>query len=286
MISGKSFVLSASFPASTRSEDGLSAAIQSIAPYDFSVVEYYSEVCEPERVRVLMEGRRSIFLAGARQKSQGLSLCTLDESERLRAVKALSECMRFALRAGAEAVLITSGGRPSRDEDEPHCFEMLRDSILRLHEAVPDMKLLLEPGDRDIEFCQLIGGTDVAVKFLETVLKQVPLTLTFDMSHVAQLGEDLPSAWNVAKDYCSHVHLANCVLKQGSPLYGDKHPFFGIRDGVYSHDDAKAFFSRLAEDTKPVIVGIEMICPKGAHAGFFECLASDAGWFFGQPGTK
>ena len=283
MISGKSFVLSASFPASVSGEDGLRAAIQTIAPYGFSVVEYYSEGCGPERVKTLMGGRRSIFLAGARQKAQGLSLCTPDESERLRAVKELSECMCFALRAGAEAVLISSGGRPAMDEDEPRCLGLLRDSILRLHEAVPDMKLLLEPGDRDIEYRQLIGSTDVAVKFLKALPKQVPLELTFDMSHAAQLGEDLSSAWDAAKDYCSHVHLANCVLKQGAPLYGDKHPFFGIRDGVYSHDDAKAFFSRLAEDARPVIVGIEMICSKESQAGFFERLVADAGWFFGQP---
>jgi len=58
------------------------------------------------------------------------------------------------------------------------------------------MEILLEPGDRDVEYRYLIGHTDMAVSFIEGVRSEVPcIGLVFDISHIAQLNEDIYSSW-------------------------------------------------------------------------------------------
>ncbi len=280
MVSRKSIVLSAAFPESKTGFAGFAAAIEAIEPYGFAAVEYYIEDAAPEGVRSILDGRAGIFLGGAKQKRDGLSLCTLNEAQRLHAVEEMRECVRFAKAAGSEAVLFTSGERPAREEDDAICLDELRDSLLRISEAAPDMLLLLEPGDRDVQYRQLIGTTASAAEFARSLSGKVPFGLTFDISHAAQTGEDVYTAWKLARECSSHVHLANCVLREGSPLYGDRHPFFGVENGVYSQEDAEAFYRFLCEDIKELTVGIEMIRREDEPDGFFGRLRRNVHWFF------
>ena len=56
--------------------------------------------------------------------------------------------------------------------------------------------------------------------------------LTFDLSHALQMGEDPLASLLSIRPYCRHVHLANCVIRDhGHPLFGDKHPPFGLAGG-------------------------------------------------------
>ncbi|MDR0758842.1 MAG: sugar phosphate isomerase/epimerase [Treponema sp.] len=263
-------------------------ALDAIAPWHFTTVEYYSEGVSAGKVSRLMEGRRSIFLAGALQKAAGLNPCALDKDVRDKAVAELGECFRFARQAGAGAVMLSSGPRPEHESDDPQCLLYLRDSLERLHKLEPELPILLEPGDRDVEYRHLLGHTPVSVEFVAVCRREgLPLGLIFDISHVAQLGEDLHTAWAVARSCCDHVHLANCVLERRHPLYGDKHPFLGVPGGVYSHQDARNFLSVLQEDPLPLTVSLEVICPLNEPEDrFFSRLVSDTRWFFDwKPGT-
>ena len=67
------------------------------------------------------------------------------------------------------------------------------------------------------------------------------------MSTVAQLGEDLEQATQDAGDCLVHAHVANCVLDPRDPLYGDKHPPFGVPGGVYTVDDAVRYIDVLEQ---------------------------------------
>jgi hypothetical protein len=144
------------------------------------------------------------------------------------------------------------------------------------------LPILLEPGDRDVHFRQLLGHTDISIEFTAALRKEgIPLGLIFDISHVAQLGEDLTTAWNMARPCCDHVHFANCVLEKGNPLYGDRHPFFEIPQGVYSHRDARDFLALLQNDPGPLTVSLEMICPAGEKEDdFFKRLTAETAWYF------
>jgi len=110
----KSFVLSANFPGSKTHFNGLKTALEYIEPFDFSVVEYYCENCDADKVHMLLGDRKSVFLAAALQKAQGYNPSSINEDDRKKAVEALTECFRFAVQAGAKVVLINSGPRTEK----------------------------------------------------------------------------------------------------------------------------------------------------------------------------
>jgi hypothetical protein len=250
-------------------------------------VEYYSEGVSPDQAASILNKTRSVFLAGARQKAENLNLCSLDQEARARAVERLCGCFHFARQAGAAAVMLFSGSRPAHEAHESECLARLTDSLEKLHRAEPDLPILLEPGDRDVEYRQLLGPTAVSADFAAACQRDgLPLELLFDISHTAQLGEDLAAAWEKARPVCHHVHLANCILDKSSPLYGDKHLFFGVPRGVYSHQDARDFFALLENEQQKLTAGLEMICPAGENEDdFFKRLEMDTSWFFLPSGT-
>ena len=285
MVEHKSFVLSASFPGSRKGVDEFRRAVETLASRHISTLEYYNESLSPAKAASILNGKRSIFLAGARQKAENLNPCSSDRETRARAVERLTACFHFARQAGAAAVMLSSGPRPADEAQDPECLSWLADSLEKLHQAEPDLPILLEPGDRDVEYLHLLGPTALSADFAAARRRDgLPLELLFDISHTAQLGEDLVTAWERAKPFCRHVHLANCVLDKSSPLYGDKHPFFGVPLGVYSHQDARNFFTLLENERQKLTTGIEMICPAGEKEDdFFRRLEMDAFWFFEKP---
>ena len=281
MIKHRSFIISASFPSSKSTEDGMRFALEQISPLGIDTVEYYSEL-SPDKVASLLQGKRSIFLSGARQKAEGLNPCSLDAGVREKAISALAECFKYAKQAGASGIMFASGTRPDSEKDDEQCLDLLFDSITRLHQVEPELPILLEPGDRDVEFKHLLGHTDMSVKFAQRCQDSgLPLKLVFDISHIAELGEDLMDSWKMIKPYCDHVHFANCVLDKSSPLYGDKHPFFNLANGVFSHKEGVDFLSYLKNEKEELMVGLEIICPldedEKAH---FDRLVKEHSWFF------
>ena len=282
MITEKSFVLPATFPGSKLGEDGLRSVLEQLFPLGINTIEYYNVNVSPDRISEMMQGKRSIFLAGTRQKAENLIPCSLERDVREKAVTGLGECFHIARQAGASAVMLSSGKRPEDEKDDDECMKVLIDSLGRLHELEPELPILLENGDRDVEYRHLLGPTEWTVDFIKRCRNQgIPLGLVFDMSHAAQLGEDLLKAWGVGRTVCSNVHLANCILKKNHPLYGDKHPFFDVPDGVYTGNDALNFIALLQKEKAPLTVSLEIICPAGEdEREFFERIKALHPWFF------
>ena len=277
----KSIVLSATFPSSKTGAAGLEKALAILEPYNLPVIEYYVEDCGADQARALLEGRESIFLSGALQKQKGLNPSSLDPAQRKTAVELLVESMRFAEQAGAKSVLVNSGPRPSDEKKDEQCLAYLMESLCQLHYAVKGLGILLEPGDREVEYHHLIGHTPVATQFIQDARRGIPdIGIVFDTSHIPQLGEELYTAWEIAKQVCTHVHLANCSLVAGSPYYGDKHPPFGIPDGIYSHEDMLRFYNFLGEGDPSMTSGIEIILQGNSEKDFFERIARETQWFF------
>ncbi|MEE9399125.1 MAG: hypothetical protein V3V23_02555, partial [Dehalococcoidales bacterium] len=69
-----------------------------------------------------------------------------------------------------------------------------------------------------------------------------------DLSHLPLMGESSDYALSAAKDYLTHVHIGNCVLKdKNHPAYGDKHPPFGIAGGENDVEEVRLFLKILMD---------------------------------------
>ena len=149
--------------------------------------------------------------------------------------------------------------------------------------AVHGRELVLEPGDTAVQAFQLIGSTDKAVALCELMRREGrTLGLTMDVSHTAQLGEDVHTAFTQALPLCQHIHLANCILKPDHPLYGDKHPVMSDPDAVFSFSEIKelAVWCRNQYGDKELTLSFEVICHEDDQAAFFEKILREEEWFF------
>lgn len=279
----KSIVLTAICPSAKESIEDFCRAVDLFRAHGIGCVEYYTK---PELRcafgKALKEsGLRSIFLAAIEQKGQHQDLCSLDEEERKAAVKACLEMAGDAMDAGAEAMLITGGWLPKNRDDIEKAEVALRKSIGEILQVCRGkLKLYLEPGDREVEFKQLIGPTNEAVQLAKDF--EGELQLTMDISHMAQLGEDVYEVLTLSQDYTPHVHLANCILKPGAVWYGDKHPMFDVAEGMFGTEDAMAVYQwiDMCSEEKDRIVGVEVIHREGDEWQAAENLIRKEAWFF------
>ncbi|HHX27872.1 MAG: sugar phosphate isomerase/epimerase family protein [Bacillota bacterium] len=219
-----------------------------------------------EKLRV--SGLQVMFSGGPAFSGSGFSLCSVDESDRLQAVAFANYLVDMACELGGRNLLVPSGPDPGEESRSP-ALDALRRSLIEIcrysRECRPENPVVvtLEPFDRDVDCRQLVGSTRLARDVVARVRERYQnCGITLDMSHVAQLGEDMAQAIHDAGDCLSHAHIANCVLDPKSPLYGDKHPPFGVPGGVYSLDDAvryidllerSGFFSRPCPYGQPVV---------------------------------
>lgn len=214
-------------------------------------------------------------------------MSAIDAVERDRAVMLSKKCADAAKEAGLP-LLITSGRVPALDSDENAAAEAFEKSLVELMEYVSnDTQVYLETGDRAVQAYQLIGPTPMAVKMAKRMRERFPnFYLTIDTSHIAQLGEDLTESIAMAAPVCRHLHIANCVLKKGDELYGDKHPYIDHMGCHYTvkqlhsiYDKAETMFDGYQDE---LTVSIEVIahdlCQKSADR--IERLRDSALWFF------
>jgi sugar phosphate isomerase/epimerase len=127
------------------------------------------------------------------------------------------------------------------------------------------MRLHLESFNNAGEPWLLMGPTARCLELARDVAKGHPnFGLTFDLSHALQMGEDALRSLLSIRRYCSHVHLANCVIRdRADPLFGDKHPPFGHPGGEVDAPWLAGFVRGLREGGffagREVTVGAEVI---------------------------
>jgi sugar phosphate isomerase/epimerase len=82
----------------------------------------------------------------------------------------------------------------------------------------------LEPLDRGAHKNGLIGPTREAVELALRIRAVHPaFAISWDSSHAALCGENLPDSLTVAKNCIAQIHLANAVLDRQDPRFGDHH---------------------------------------------------------------
>jgi len=280
----KSIVISASFPDTVRSADALVQALRLAAGEGFyDTVEFFHEGDRTAFARIRKELERfpqpSVYLAGAYLKSRQLNLGSLDERHRRHAIAETKKMIDQAYFFGSSKMLITSGQTPAAEAERKASFGLLADSLKELCEYAERraegriLQITLEFFNDRGEPYFLIGPTPVAKQLAEAVAPDCGnFEITFDLSHVIQLGENPAESLALLAPHVRHVHLANCYLKDANhPLYGDRHPPFELEDGEIGREDAFSFLLELERQgffgrREAWTMGIEVIPPPSADA--------------------
>ena len=169
------------------------------------------------------------------QLGNNLDVNSLDSATRGAAVERLKRAIDQAGELGAARFALLSGPY-SGSENEQEAIKLLIDSLNQLSdysESQVNIPLVLEVFDRSIDKKSLIGPTALGVEISESVRADHPdFGLMLDLSHLPLQFETSEHALTTAAEHLVHAHIGNCVLDdQDSPLYGDKHPRFGIGGG-------------------------------------------------------
>jgi sugar phosphate isomerase/epimerase len=201
---------------------------------------------------------------------QKLDVNSLDESERNRAIEEVKSCIDEASELGAERVSLLSGpdpGAPQRND----ATQVLADSLKEIcaYGEQKGLAITLETFDREIEKKRLIGPAREAAALARTVRKDFrDFGILYDMAHGPLLDEDPKHALTLLRDYLVHIHVGNCVKVAGNPVYGDRHPRFGVSGGLHDVDDLARFLKilfdigylgkKIRQNEKLPIVGFEI----------------------------
>lgn len=283
----KSVVLSALLPQAESDDDLFEWGLARLAERGLRTAEIFFPFDRAAKRRGVLEtyGMESIYLGAMYQKRNGLHLSSAEEEARQKALTETRLCVDAAAAAGSRTILLTSGKVPEAEEELLPALHALQKSLTEIctYASEKDLSVTLEPGDRTVQARQLIGPTDDALALMGALKENCPnLSLTMDTSHTVQLGENVREALRKARPFCRHIHLANCILKKGHPLYGDKHPTFSHPEGEIPLADMQdtADWLRQLYNKEELTLSFEIICPEEDNRAFMEQVLREEDWFF------
>lgn len=245
----------------------------------FQAVEF-SGAEEPEVRKRLVEtvracGKSLVFSGGSYCYANRYNLHDIDEGKRRAAVEKVCEIIDEAEEYGCRVLYIMGFEAPA---DRPAGVRRFQTSLAELS-AYARGKNPARPLTISVENFPvlardpfLFGPTAETARVLGELRRDHPnLGLTFDTSHILQLGEDLASTYLAVRDGIAHVHLSNCLIRDpSSPFYGDKHPPYGWPGSEIGSRQLAAFFEvlrgaghfeRIFPTGKPVL-SLEVITPE------------------------
>lgn len=281
----RSVVLSAIVPQSATDSRVLSDALSILEKTRTDTIELYTPFDMAREMGKVIEDSSidcDVYPIAGVQKTQGYSLCDLDENKRQEALTLVKRAIESARILGAGKVLITTGRYPGKEE-ERKALDLFIDSALILSREAENMEIVLETGDRTVDARQLLGPTDLSLEITEEIRRSCPnFFLTLDTSHLAQLGEEVELSLEKGIKFSDHVHFASCILKEGHPLYGDKHPHFSDADNALTGDRLERIFRTVSSwgEEKDILCGHEVIDRTGERLGSLERAIAEAPWFF------
>lgn len=207
-------------------EDDFFSAIEITTIKDPKAREEVTRICEESHL-VVGYGAQPILL------TRKLNLNAFEQSERTEAVHAMREAADEAYAMGAGALAVLSGPDPIHRREE--AIQLLVESLTEICAYIKSrgsLQVILETFDQKVDKRCLIGPHTDAVKVSAELRKAYPdFGLMLDLSHLPLQGETSKDALHVAKDHVAHIHIGNCVTKEGHPAYGDQHPRFGLPGG-------------------------------------------------------
>lgn len=273
----KSICTNLVFPKSRKNIGEFRHAAKVLKAHGVDSMEFYHDGTDRECVgRILEEyGLEGIYIAVIPSKEQKLHACSMDPENRRAAVKLFQSCMDEAADNGIQILMINSGEiGPSVQGG----LGALKETVRELYEyrekkGVP-MRITLEPCDSWMYARQLLGPSGRTADFLESCRREgLPLELTMDSAHTLEEGEDFVEALGRTKPYCSHIHFANCLIRDAKdPLYGDQHVGFEYPDTEWDYAMIQRTWSRIEElyGDEELRVAIEVLCREEDPDAYFE----------------
>ncbi len=198
----------------------------------------------------------------------GLNPNALDETERLRAEKALLEAVDEAAFLGAEGMAFLAG------KWQPEHRNAMLDQLVKTTKTVcgyaadKGLGVNLEVFDYDVDKAVLIGPAPLAARYAEMVRGHCPnFGLLVDLSHIPVTHEGAEFVIRTLKPHIRHLHIGNAVMKPGAPAYGDRHPRFGFPGGEHGATELAAFLRTLRDEgfmgrETPLVLSTE-VTPQG-----------------------
>ena len=236
---------------------------------------------EEEEIRKLLEKKNlcSVFLSGFPMKRDGVDITSPDERIRRKSVEFCRRMYERCQGLGAGKMLIVSG--PAwKEKDGRALMGQACKSFEEIGTGIggngPEITL---------EFFNDEGEPELAVGKVPFVRKLYEQTqgcgigITFDTSHVAQMGADVEASFASLAPWIRHLHLANSVsVNRNNPLFGDKHPLFGVKDGDFTIADIRKHFCALKEQNmlrNVDICSLEVIS-RGDNDWYYDRISEQA----------
>lgn len=190
------------------------------------------------------------------------NLNSFDQSGRMDAIELVKGAVDEAYALGAQKLGLLSGPTVEaklQDEAASLLIESLQE-IGRYANARGNLGVTLELFDHGTDKCCLVGSTRLAVEVAKEVRKVDPnFGLMVDLSHLPMQGESPAKALYTTRDYLTHAHMGNCVIRDvNDPLYGDTHPRFGYTGGEIDVPELTEYLRALL-DTGYLVEGSDRV---------------------------
>lgn len=163
------------------------------------------------------------------------NLNSFDQGERDLAIDLVKQAVDQAYALGAQKLGLLSGPNVEKSLQEKATALLIESlqEIGRYANARGPLGVTLELFDHATDKKCLVGSTRLAVEVAKEVRKvDSNFGLMVDLSHLSMQGESPAKALFTTRDYLTHAHMGNCVMRDvNDPLYGDTHPRFGYTGG-------------------------------------------------------
>ena len=228
--------------------------------------------------KILEEDQLEGILIGViPSKEQRLHACSREKENRRKAVALFQACMDEAAANGISVLMINSGAAgPGVSEG----LAALKESIWELYDYMEkkrySMRLTLEPCDSGRFAKQLLGPTERTAAFVRTCREEgMPLELTMDSAHTLEEGEDFLEALKRTKDWCRHIHFANCCIRDSaSPFYGDQHVGFEYPESEWGYEEITRAWPQIEGlyGNGELRIAVEVLCRSEDPYSYFESM--------------
>ena len=259
------------YPATIKGEGPVLETIKKMALDDyFTAIEITTIKNKEERQKAkqMLESSHMTIAYGAQPRllTTGLNINDLNEEGRQKALANLKEGVDEAYEMGATGFAFLSGKYEEASKEASYqALVKSTKEICAYVKSKGDMKVSLEVFDYDVDKKSLIGPASLALRYAKEVREEhAHFGLMVDLSHIPLIHETIEEALLPVKDYITHAHIGNCVVKSPDmPAYGDVHPRFGFPNGENDVDQVVAYLKVLLaigflNDKKPPIVSFEI----------------------------
>lgn len=254
------------YPSTMRGEGPIEETIKKIAVdsyFDAVEITWIKEAPVRERVKKLLDSSHMTVAYGSqpRMLTTGGNINDLDEVKRLANLDSLLAGIDEAYEMGASGFAFLSGRYEEATKEQSYQALLKSTRALCAHaKEKGNMPVALEVFDYDVDKKSLIGPVALAKRFAEEMRKEYDnFGLLVDLSHIPMIHETISENLLPIKDYITHAHMGNTVMREGCEGYGDSHPRFGFPNSENDVDELVEYLRTLmkigfiSEKNRPVV---------------------------------